>query len=203
MKFNEVLKCLCKLGKENIKPRDPTFSTEHEKLRDDRFWPHFKGAIGAIDGSHVQVVVPNDEVVNHTCRHGYTSQNILAICDFDMRFTFAVAGWPGSAHDTRILNHALSNFDSFPVPPKGTNMRKFSSVHNTFYMQLIFFFTDKYYLVDSGYPNKIGYLAPFKGSTYHLPEFHHRRGRPPQGKYEIFNYLHSSLRNVIEHHLEF
>jgi hypothetical protein len=52
--------------------------------------------------------------------------------------------------------------------------------------------------VDSGYPNKIGYLAPFKGSTYHLPEFHHRRGRPPQGKYEIFNYLHSSLRNVIE-----
>jgi hypothetical protein len=122
MKFSEVLKCLCKLGKENIKPRDPTFSTEHEKLRDDRFWPHFKGAIGAIDGSHVQVVVPNDEVVNHTCRHGYTPQNILAICDFDMRFTFAVAGWPGSAHDTRILNHALSNFDSFPVPPKGTNM---------------------------------------------------------------------------------
>jgi hypothetical protein len=52
--------------------------------------------------------------------------------------------------------------------------------------------------VNSDYPNKIGYLASFKGSTYHLPEFRHRRGRPPQGKYEIFNYLHSSLRNVIE-----
>jgi hypothetical protein len=115
MKFNEVLKCLCKLGKENIKPKDPTFSTEHEKVREDRFWPHFKGASGAINGSHVQVVVLTDEVVNHTCQHGYTSQNILAICDFDMRFTFTVAGWPGSAHDTRILNHALSNFDSFSV----------------------------------------------------------------------------------------
>lgn len=68
-----------------------------------------KDAIGAIDGSHVKVVVLVDEVVNHTCRHGYTSQNMLAICDFDMRFTFAVAGWPGSAHDTRILNHALEN----------------------------------------------------------------------------------------------
>lgn len=68
-----------------------------------------KDAIGAIDGSHVKVVVPVDEVVNHTCHHGYTSQNMLAICDFDMRFTFAVAGWPGSAHDTRILNHALEN----------------------------------------------------------------------------------------------
>lgn len=53
-------------------------------------------------------------------------------------------------------------------------------------------------MVDSGYPNRIGYLAPFKGSTYHIPEFRLRNGRPPQGKYEMFNYLHSSLRNVIE-----
>jgi hypothetical protein len=77
--------------------------------------------IGAIDGSHVPVIVPVDEVVNHTNCRGYTSQNVLAICDFDMRFTFAVTGWPGSAHDTCILNHALTNFPSFPVPPKGNN----------------------------------------------------------------------------------
>ncbi|XP_047060901.1 uncharacterized protein LOC124667687 [Lolium rigidum] len=174
-KFKEVLYYLRKLARDNIKPRDPTFSIEHEKVKEDRFWPHFKDAIGAIDGSHVPCSVPAEDVVNHTCRHGYTSQNVLAICDFDMRFTFVVAGWPGSAHDTRILHHALANFSSFPVPPKG-----------------------KYYLVDSGYPNRIGYLAPFKGSTYHLPEFRLRRGRALQGKYEIFNFFHSSLRNVIE-----
>jgi len=52
--------------------------------------------------------------------------------------------------------------------------------------------------VDSGYPNRHGYLAPIKGSTYHLPEFRLRRGRALQGKDEIFNFLHSSLRNVIE-----
>jgi hypothetical protein len=51
--------------------------------------------------------------------------------------------------------------------------------------------------VDSGFPSRIGYLAPFKGSTYHIPEFHNRSG-PPQEKYEVFNFLHSSLRNVIE-----
>jgi hypothetical protein len=119
MKFKEVLKCLLKLGKENLKPKDPTFSYEHEKLKEDRFWPYFKGVIGAIDGSHIKVVVPADEVINYTCRHGYTSQNVLAICDFDMRFTFVVAGWAGSAHDTRILKHALATFASFPVPPKG------------------------------------------------------------------------------------
>jgi hypothetical protein len=115
----EVLKCLLKLGKDNIKPRDPIFSNEHDKLKEDHFWPHFKGAIGAIDESHVKVTVPTDEVINYTYRHRYTSQNVLAICDFDMRFTFVVSGWPGSAHDTQILNHALANFSSFPVPPKG------------------------------------------------------------------------------------
>jgi hypothetical protein len=125
MKFKEVLKCLLKLAKHNIAPKDPTFSNEHEKLKEPRFWPHFKGAIGAIDGSHIPVIVSVDEVINYTCRHGYTSQNVLAICDFDMRFTFVVAGWAGSAHDTRILNHALANFPSFPVPPKG----KLSLIH--------------------------------------------------------------------------
>jgi len=120
-KFHEVLRCLRKLAKDNITPRYPTFSTEHEKVRENRFWPYFKEAIGAIDGSHVKVIVPLDETVNHTNRHGYTSQSVLAICDFDMRFTFAVTGWPGSAHDLRILNHALANFSSFPVAPKDNN----------------------------------------------------------------------------------
>ena len=191
-KFKEVLLCLRKLAKDNIKPRDPTFSTEHAKVKDSRFWPHFKGAIGAIDGSHIPVSVPEEEVVNHTCRHGYTSQNVLAICDFDMRFTFVVAGWPGSAHDTRILNHALAKFaDQFPVPPKG---RKMSYVLQYVVSLIIFLvltciFSGKYYLVDSGYPNRTGYLAPFKGSTYHLPEFRLRRHRTPQGKYEMFNFF--------------
>ncbi|BAF28583.2 Os11g0599400, partial [Oryza sativa Japonica Group] len=118
-KFHEVLKCLRKLAKDNITPRDPTFSMEHGRLREDRFWPYFKDAIGAIDGSHISVVVLLDETISHTCHHGYTSQNVLAIYNFDMRFIFAVAGWPGSAHDSRILSHALANFPSFPMPPTG------------------------------------------------------------------------------------
>jgi hypothetical protein len=52
--------------------------------------------------------------------------------------------------------------------------------------------------VDSGYPNRTRYITPYKGSTYHLPEFHLQRQCAPQGKYEKFNFLHSSIRNVIE-----
>jgi hypothetical protein len=108
-----------KLAKDNIKPRDPTFKTEHDRIKEERFWTYFQGAIGAIGDSHVPVTVPADEVLNYTCRHGNSSQNVLAICDFDKIFIFVVARWPSSAHDTWILNHALANFPSFSVPSKG------------------------------------------------------------------------------------
>jgi hypothetical protein len=54
----------------------------------------------------------------------------------------------------------------------------------------------KYYLVDSENPNQLGYLAPYKGTKYHLQEY--RDAREPQRKKETFNYAHSSLRNGIE-----
>ncbi|KAL9687400.1 hypothetical protein QQ045_031801 [Rhodiola kirilowii] len=58
--------------------------------------------------------------------------------------------------------------------------------------------TGKYYLVDSGYPNTTGYLAPYKDKSvrYHMPTF--RDDDQPTGVHEIFNYRHSSLRTTIE-----
>jgi hypothetical protein len=188
-----VLNCLYKLGKDNIKPIDRNFTDVHPRLQDARFWPHFKDAIGAIDGSHIAVEVPAVEEVNHTGRHGYTSQNLLAICDFDLRFTFAVAGWPGSAHDTRILQRTIEKYPvEFPTPPGGNILHLlYSHDYKCIIVCFIFFLlcADTYYLVDSGYPNRKGFLAPFKNNTYHIPDFR-REGRPTT-KEEIFNYLHS------------
>jgi hypothetical protein len=50
--------------------------------------------------------------------------------------------------------------------------------------------------VDAGYPNMKGYLSPYKGERYHIPDF--RDGSQAQGIREVFNHAHSSLRNVIE-----
>jgi hypothetical protein len=45
---------------------------------------------------------------------------VLAICDFDIRFTFVVAGCPGSVNDMRVFNDALIKYgDKFPCPPNG------------------------------------------------------------------------------------
>jgi hypothetical protein len=39
-------------------------------------------------------------------------------------------------------------------------------------------FAGKYYVVDAGYPNQPGYLAPYKGERYHMPKWH--RGMEPK-----------------------
>ena len=53
-----------------------------------------------------------------------------------------------------------------------------------------------YYLVDAGYTNGKGFLAPFRGQRYHLSEW--RNGRQPTTPEEFFNMKHASARNVIE-----
>ena len=64
--------------------------------------------------------MPTEKVVQYTGRKGITTQNVLAVSDFDMRFTFVLAGWLGSVHDMRVFNDALEKFgDKFPHLPKG------------------------------------------------------------------------------------
>jgi hypothetical protein len=119
-KYSEVLNALYKMSSDVIKPKDPNFIEIHPRLREGRFWPHFKDCIGAIDGSHFPATVPASEQAKYIGRHGYASQNVMAVCDFDMRFTFVVTGWLGSVHDTIVLQDTLITYaDRFPHPPEG------------------------------------------------------------------------------------
>jgi hypothetical protein len=121
--FNRVLQSVVKLAADVIKPVDPQFTTMHPRLRNRRFFPYFKDCIGAIDGTHVPCVVPSNKFVQHLCRKGMTTQNVMAVCDFDMRFTFVLAGWPGSVHDMRVFDDAHTTYTHvFPHPPTGICM---------------------------------------------------------------------------------
>ena len=116
--FDGVLTSVLKLPADIIKPKDPEFSTVHPCLENPNFLPHFNDCIGALDETHVKVVVPKSRVVQHINRQNETSQNVLAVCDFDMRFTFVLAGWPGSVHDMRVFTDAMTKYgDKFPHPP--------------------------------------------------------------------------------------
>ncbi|CAH9063392.1 unnamed protein product [Cuscuta epithymum] len=87
-------------SKDMIAPVDPTFGSV---APDERYLPHFKDCIGAIDGTHVPAVIFEEEENMWYNRKGFISQNIMTACSFDLQFTFAVPGWEGSAHDARIL----------------------------------------------------------------------------------------------------
>lgn len=99
--------------------------------------------IGAIDGTHIRASVPKELEPAFRGRKSYTTQNVMAAVDFDLRFTCVIAGWEGTAHDASILRDALERPNGLRVPQ------------------------GKFYLVDAGYGAKPGFLPPYRGVRYH------------------------------------
>ena len=140
-------------------------------LNNGKFYPYFKDCIGAFDGTHIHCIPPSGEESAFRNRKKGITQNVLAMCDFDMLFRYGHYGWEGSAHDGKVLSDALAK--GFPYIP------------------------GKYYLADAGYGLRSYCLTPYRGVRYHLKEWQSGNQRP-QNKEELFNLRHASLRNVIE-----
>ncbi|XP_016698872.1 uncharacterized protein [Gossypium hirsutum] len=171
--FNNVLKAIKSLSREFLQP--PDFTTPPEILNNNRFSPYFKDCVGVIDGMHIPAHVPAKDQSRFRNRKGVLSQNVLAACTFDLQFIFVYPGWEGSVTDSRVLRAVLDDPDqNFPPISQG-----------------------KYYLVDTGYSNMEGFLAPYLGVRYHLHEYRGSNQLPRNAK-ELFNHRHSSLRNVIQ-----
>ena len=136
-----------------------------------RFSPYFDNCIGALDGTHIPAVVEPDLKVRFINRKKFLSQNVLGVANFDLTFAYALYGWEGSAHDSRVLDDAKAR--SLPMVP------------------------DKFYLGDGGYGLKRYILTPYRGERCNVVEFN-LNGQGPTNKRELFNLRHSSLRNVVE-----
>ena len=146
--------------------------TSPEIQNDNRFFPYFEHCLGAMDGPHIRVKVTSAKALKFRCRKGFPSQNVLAACTFDLKFTYVLAGWEGSASDSRIVKNALySREDKLKIP------------------------FGKYYLGDAGYMLKPCLITPYRGVRYHLKEY---SSHGPENMYELFNHRHASLRNAIE-----
>ncbi|XP_014661166.2 uncharacterized protein LOC101777193 [Setaria italica] len=167
--FNRVLRAVGELRGELITP--PSLETPTKIQGNHRWDPYFKDCIGAIDGTHVRASVPKDMELAFRGRKSYASQNVMAAVDFDLRFTYVLAGWEGTAHDALVLRDALERENGLRVPQ------------------------GKFYLVDAGYGAKPGFLPPFRGVRYHLNEW---GNNPVQNEKELFNLRHSSLRITVE-----
>jgi hypothetical protein len=49
-------------------------------------------------------------------RKSHATQNVMAAVDFDLRFTYVLAGWEGTAHDAVVLRDALERENGLLVP---------------------------------------------------------------------------------------
>ena len=64
--------------------------------------------IGAINGTHVRASVPLEIQGRFRGRKDGTTQNVLATISFDLKFTYILAEWEGSTHDSHVLNDAFA-----------------------------------------------------------------------------------------------
>ncbi|KAL5730890.1 hypothetical protein ACHQM5_003674 [Ranunculus cassubicifolius] len=167
--FNNVLDAIVALSGEFFQPADS--STPPKILQDSRFYPYFKDCVGAIDGTHIPALIKSNDKVPFINREGVTTQSVLVACSFDLQFQYVLAGWEGSATDSRILNSALTRDNKLHVPQ------------------------GKYYLADGGYANTPSFIAPHRATRYHLKEYGTMNPTNPK---ELFNLRHSSLRNSVE-----
>ena len=76
----------------------------------------YQDCLGAIDGTHVRVKVPRVDAPRFRGRKDWPTQNVFAACDFDMKFTYVLAGWEGTISDSRILKDAFVREDPLVIP---------------------------------------------------------------------------------------
>jgi DNA-binding transcriptional ArsR family regulator len=143
--ISQVLEALLTLAPELISLPQSS-STPSKILDNDKFYPYFEHCIGAADGTHIAVQVPEKAQARFRNRKGTLSQNVLAATDFDGKFIYVLAGWEGQANDMAVLNDAMLK-RGLKIP------------------------SGRYLLVDNGYANRMQHIAPFRNVRYHLKEF--------------------------------
>lgn len=99
----------------------------------------FPNVIGCIDCTHIKIQSPGGSRAElYRNRKGYFSLNVQVICDANLKIMDVICRWPGSVHDTTIINdsHIRADFES--------------GVYGSDYL-----------LGDSGYPCRAYLLTPF------------------------------------------
>ena len=108
-----------------------------------KFILYFNGCLGALDATHIPVYVP--KMLHAGNQKGEITQNVLAVCSFNMKIIYILSGWERSASNSCVFEDAQTS--DFWIPP------------------------DWYYLGDAGYADSDAVLVPYWNVRYHLKEW--------------------------------
>ena len=66
----------------------------------------FPQCVGAVDGTHIPILAPQQCAKDYYNRKGYHSILMQAVVDHQYCFTDIYIGWPGSVHDARVFKNS-------------------------------------------------------------------------------------------------
>ena len=69
--------------------------TSRRILDNSKFFPWFDNCDGALDGTHIPAIVPDELQQTFKNRKKFISQNVLGVCNFEAIFIYALCGWEG------------------------------------------------------------------------------------------------------------
>ncbi|KAL0375619.1 UNVERIFIED_CONTAM: hypothetical protein Scaly_0679500 [Sesamum calycinum] len=143
---------------------------------EDPRWRWFKGCLGALDGTFVDVRVPKHEKDRYHTRKGKVSVNILGVCNPKLQFIYVLCGWEGSAADNRVFQDSIHT-------PGGLGV-----------------LAGNYYLCNNA--NMEGFLTPYRDIWYHIPQLEAQMKRAfPHSHIKAEPYITSKLHMWKKHYL--
>ena len=128
----------------------------------------FPGAVGPIDGCHIEISCPDKHRHSYTNRKCWTSMILQAVISSDKLFIDVFVAYPGSVHDARVFRNSGLYEDTSSNP-----ISRFPN-------------RELYILGDSAYPLLLWLITPYRDTG----RLTHQQKR--------FNYRHSAARIVVE-----
>ena len=131
---------------------------------------------GAIDGTHIPILAPEESHLVYVNRKGYHSIIMQAVVDSNYIFTDVVIGWPGSVHDARVLSNSS-------IYQRGNNDQLFPEILTK---QIQGKDVSPFLIGDPAYPLLPWLMKPYQVSV----------NSPPAER--VFNYSLSRARMTVE-----
>jgi hypothetical protein len=170
--FDQVLRAMVILHAHEVQLPGPDNPEGFQRIQQSKkYFPFFKGCIGAIDGTHIYISL-SERGKGDTILKSQRRKDAKRPCCMYFRPP-ALLRFSWLALTTQDSYKTLSTRNVFSIPP------------------------GKFYLADAGYSCRWPFLVPYHGIRYHLREQNLSNLRS-QNKEEPSNLRHSSLRNAIE-----
>ena len=80
----------------------PSTEQEFRSLADKFYTYKYPNVVGAIDGTSIEVTVPDNQRLDYFTRKYVTAVNLTAVCDSEKRYLNINVGYSARCHDSHI-----------------------------------------------------------------------------------------------------